>query len=167
MSGVGLWQAKDGGTMQKAGKLDGPLWPFILGILIGTAGIICGLSVPVGAYCDSAFSPAQDSAVKEDLRQAYSNFRETDYESVCNASAAQWSVLWWAVIALGLVVFCFGFVLMKRVRQTTAVTAAKQGVPAGRGKGVAAELAHLAQLRDQGIVTQSQFEQLKAKLIDG
>ncbi|WP_427134934.1 SHOCT domain-containing protein [Pseudarthrobacter sp. S9] len=165
--------------METPEKLRGPLSPFILGILIAVAGIICGLSVPVGAYCESAFSQTQHSAKKVDLDRAYSNamkvdlhqaysiLPETDYESVCKASAAQWSVLWWAVIALGVVVFCLGFVLWNRARRIAVIPATAHDVPAARVQGVAAELAHLAQLRDQGMLTQSQFEQQKAKLLDG
>ncbi|WP_284991660.1 SHOCT domain-containing protein [Arthrobacter sp. efr-133-TYG-120] len=108
----------------------------------------------------------------EDYRQVF-NLRETDYESACKASAAHWSALWWAVIALGVVVFCLGFVvLVNRDRRIAAMraaavrTAAPQA-PAAQAQGVAAELAHLAQLRDQGVVTQDEFEQQKAKLLGG
>lgn len=163
--------------MGTLGKLPGPLSPFILGILIAVAGIICGSSVPVGAYCESAFSPNQNSAEKADLDRAFSNamkldmhlgysvLPETDYESVCKASAAQWSVLWWAVIAAGVVVFCLGFVLSNRARRIASIPASARSVPAAQMQGVAAEIAHLAQLRDQGMLTQSQFERQKAKLL--
>jgi hypothetical protein len=164
--------------MGTLGKLPGPLSPFILGILIAVAGIICGSSVPVGAYCESAFSPNQHSAEKADLDRAYSNamkldmhlgysiLPETDYESVCKASAAQWAVLWWALIAVGVVVFCLGFVLSNRARRIAAIPPSARSVPAAHVQGVAAEIAHLAQLRDQGMLTQSQFERQKAKLLD-
>lgn len=163
--------------MGTLGKLPGSLSPFILGILIAVAGIIGGSSVPVGAYCESAFSPNQHSAEKVDLDRAYSNamkldmhlgysiLPETDYESVCKASAAQWSVLWWAVIAVGVVVFCLGFVLSNRARRIASIPASARSVPAAQMQGVAAEIAHLAQLRDQGMLTQSQFERQKAKLL--
>lgn len=36
-----------------------------------------------------------------------------------------------------------------------------------QAQGVAAELALLAQLRDQGVVTQDEFEEQKAKLLGG
>jgi hypothetical protein len=85
---------------------------------------------------------------------------------VCQASAAQWSALWWAVFALGLVVMCIGFVLMSRARPAAPVPAPMHTVPAGRGQGVVSELFHLAQLREQGHITQSQFEQLRENLIN-
>ncbi|BCW35135.1 hypothetical protein StoSoilA2_11910 [Arthrobacter sp. StoSoilA2] len=160
--------------METPKKLPGPFWPFILGVGIGAAGIFCGFTVPVGVHCDAAFSPYQKSALTEDYRQALMqdlspsiNYRQTDFESVCKASASQWSALWWAVIALGAVVFCLGFVLWNRARRISAMTAAAHGAPDEPAQSVATELAHLARLRDQGVVTQSEFEQQKAKLLDG
>jgi glucose dehydrogenase len=84
---------------------------------------------------------------------------------VCKASAAQWSVLWWALIAVGVVVFCLGFVLSNRARRIASIPASARSVPAAQTHGVAVEIAHLAQLRDQGMLTQSQFERQKAKLL--
>src|SRR5437868_3883286 len=100
-----------GDTMETPQQPWGPLLPFLLGTGIFIAGIVCGFNVPAGTYCDAAFSPDQHSAQMEDHRQVF-NLRETDYESACKASAAQWSALWWAVIALGVVVFCLGFVVL-------------------------------------------------------
>lgn len=169
-----------GNIMETPQKPWGPFWPFLLGTGIFIAGIVCGFNVPAGTYCDAAFSPDQHSAQMEDLHQAYSkalmedahqafsNLPETDYESACKASAAQWSALWWAVIALGVVVFCLGFVvLLNRDRRIAAMRAAVPQTLAAPAQGVAAELAHLAQLRDQGVVTQDDFEQQKAKLLGG
>ncbi|WP_426301877.1 SHOCT domain-containing protein [Arthrobacter sp. R-11] len=165
--------------MEAPQKPWGPFWPFVLGIGIFIAGIVCGFKVPVGAYCDGAFLPDQESARKADLDRAYDNamkldlhlgystLPETDYESACKASAAQWSALWWAVIALGVVVFFLGFVLWNRARRIAATPAAAPDAPAAPAQGVAAELAHLAQLRDQGVVTQDEFERQKAKLLNG
>ncbi|WP_155845158.1 SHOCT domain-containing protein [Arthrobacter sp. 135MFCol5.1] len=104
--------------------------------------------------------------MKLDMHLGYSVLPETDYESVCKASAAQWAVLWWAVIAAGVVVFCLGFVLSNRARRIASIPASVRSVPAAHMQGVAAEITHLAQLRDQGMLTQSQFERQRAKLLD-
>ncbi|MGX1162373.1 hypothetical protein FBY31_3568 [Arthrobacter sp. SLBN-100] len=151
--------------MEKIAKLGGPLAPVILGLIMATTAIVCGAGIPVGPYCSNAFSPEHELAQTEDRRQSYNIFRETDYEAVCQASAAQWSAVWWGVFTFAVVVMCIGFVLMSRARQATPVPAAIHTVQAGRGQGVVSELFHLAQLREQGLITQSQFEQLRENLI--
>lgn len=150
--------------MEKTAKLGGPLMPVILGFVTAMMAVACGSGIPVGPYCAGAFSPEHELASMEDSRQSYSILRETDHEAVCQASAAQWSALWWTVIILGVVVTCIGFVLASRTRPATP--APMHTVPAGRGQGVISELFHLAQLREQGHITQSQFERLRENLIN-
>ena len=65
-------------------------------------------------------------------------------------------------MALGIVVFFPGFVLLNRTRRIVP-----EPVAAPQAQGVVAELALLAQLRDQGVVTQDDFEEQKAKLLGG
>lgn len=152
--------------MQTVAKVGGPLTPVILGLAMAATAIACGGGVPVGPYCSSAFSPEHETAQMEDRRQSYNIFRETDYEAVCQASAAQWSAAWWGVFFLGLVVMCVGFVLMSRAGRTTQVPEVLHAAPEGRGQGVVSELFHLSQLREQGLISEIQFEHLRTKLID-
>jgi hypothetical protein len=154
--------------MEKIAKLGGPLVPVILGFVMAVMGVVCGVRIPVGPYCANAFSPEHELARMEDSRQYYSMLRQTDYEAVCQASAAQWSALWWCVFALGVVVMSIGFVLMSRTRQPVPVPVPVPvpTAPAGRGQRVISELFHLSQLREQGHITQSQFEQLRENLIN-
>ena len=152
--------------MEMMAKLGGPLTPVILGFVMATTAIVGGAEVPVGPYCSSAFSTEHELARLEDSLHARNIFRETDYEAVCQASAAQWSAVWWGVLTLGVVVLCIGSVLMSRPRQATLpVPAAMHTVPAEHPQGVVSELFNLAQLREQGLITQSQFEQLRENLI--
>jgi hypothetical protein len=151
--------------MENITKLGGPMVPVILGLVIATTAIVCGGGIPVGPFCSSAFSPKHELAQVEDRRQSYNVLRATDYEAVCQASAAQWSAVWWVVFFLGLVVLCIRLVLMGRGREAAPAPVATHAVPVGNGLGVVSEIFRLAQLREQGLISQSQFEQLREKLI--
>ena len=50
-------------------------------------------------------------------------------------------------------------------RQDAAMRQYVQSVTATSGTGAADEIAHLAQLRDQGVITDAEFEQAKAKAL--
>lgn len=91
--------------MEKITKFGGPLTPTILGLAITTPAMACGSTIPVGPFCSNAFSHGH---ARLNLRKGTipTTSYATDYEAVCQASAAQWSAVWWIVIFLGLVMMC-------------------------------------------------------------
>ena len=158
---------------------NGPRWPIVLGVLVAGAAVLCGFTVPAGPYCSGAFT-GQAGAAGEDIHEAFAYSKVTDYSAVCGASAAQMSVLWWVIVAVGVALVMTAFILRQRFLQryaaglaapAAAAPSAPQPLPSqgvsrpAAAFSVAAELAQLADLRDRGVLTQEEFEAQKARVL--
>lgn len=141
-----------------ATSAPGPNWPFILGPLIGVAGIVMGYTIPVGPYCSGAFNGNHMEAAGYDIAYATSTGRQGGMSDACSAAAPGQTGIYWGIIGFGIAIVILGAVLRSVANRQPAVVAA----PA---VSVAEELNRLDILRTRGILTDAEFEAQKGQLL--
>lgn len=153
------------------------LLPGLITLWSGTCllavGIVGGWTLPAGANCSGPFGNQEPAII------ASYNSGSSAILDQCRSLASVERPLWWALIALAVIVMIVGIVFalisILASRMPTPARAAYPAmhpwppqppmVPMRAFPGVAAELAHLAYLRDQGVLTHEEFEAQKAKLL--
>lgn len=128
-------------------------WPLVVGPLISVIGIVMGFTTPVGPHCSGAFAGNHMEAAGYDIAMAMSGDVSNASEA-CRAAAPGQQGIYFGIIGFGIAVLILGIVLRSVTR------AAPMTPPAPTS--VAEELARLAALRSQGILTDEEFEQQKS-----
>lgn len=131
-----------------------PVWPFIVGPVLALAGVLSGSLVKVGGLCGTYFGGKHLAAELYDTMARYGN-----EEATCIRSAQQTGIFVWVLIVLGVVVVIAGAIMR--------TTAARQTTVAGPADSAADQLAKLAALRDQGVLSESEFQSGKQKVLGG
>lgn len=142
---------------ERVTKPAGLRWPFILGPLVSIAGIVMGFNIPVGYKCSGAFASYHLEAAGYDIAYATARGVRSGVSDACIAAAPAQMGIYFGIIGFGIAIVILGVVL--RSNRKPAV------VPAGPAFSIANELARLASLRDQGVLTTEEFEYQKKILL--
>lgn len=134
-------------------------WPFIVGPLIGVAGIVLGYTTPVGRECSGAFASDHPAAVGYDIAYAMSGAGRSYLSDACTAAAPGQRGIYFGIIGFGVAVVILGVVLRSVASRKPDVTTARPAV------SVADELERLDGLRIRGILSDAEFEAEKRLLL--
>ncbi|HEX9086149.1 MAG TPA: SHOCT domain-containing protein [Arthrobacter sp.] len=134
-------------------KRRGWLWLGLIGLAAIVIGIIIG-SQKVGRLCGSVFVPKSIAAQLYDtLQGSYGGAADE-----CKNSIASASVPTWILIVLGIVMIVTAFILRSVANRPTVA-------PAAPAPSVASQIEDLSRLKQQGLVTDEEFEAKRAELL--
>lgn len=135
-------------------KGRGWIWLVVIGLITAVIGIIVG-SMKAGGMCGSVFSPKSNVAELYDTLQG--SFGGAAVE--CKESIAAAAVPTWILIVLGVILVLAGIIVRSigNNRPTVVTTAA--------APSVASQIEDLSRLKDQGLVSDEEFEAKRAELL--
>jgi hypothetical protein len=135
-------------------KRRGWIWLVVIGLVTSIIGIIVG-SMKAGGMCGSVFSPKSQVAELYDTLQGSFGGAAAD----CKESIAAAAVPTWILIVLGVILVLAG-VIIRSIgnNRTTVITAAA-------APSVASQIEDLSRLKEQGLVSDEEFEAKRTELL--
>lgn len=133
----------------------GWLWLVIVGPVVTIVGIIIG-SMSTGSMCGSVFSP------KNHVAELYDSMRGSlgGAASSCEKSVAAAAVPTWILIVLGIALVLVGIIIRAIGKNRAAAPRMVSGEPS-----VASRLEDLARLKDQGLISVSEYDLKRTELM--
>lgn len=117
-----------------------------------------GYTIPVGPKCDGAFGGTHSTAAGADIAFAMRNGYSSHLADACRAAAPGQMGIYFGIIGFGVAIVILGIVL----RSTRRAGAQPVAAPT---YSVANGLERLVRLRDQGVLSDEQFEHQKQVLL--
>lgn len=139
-------------TRISAPKRRGWIWLVVIGVVTSAIGIVVG-SVKSG-MCGSVFSPQSTVAELYDtLQGSYGGATAR-----CKASIASAAVPTWILIVLGVILVITAIIVR-------SIGNSRPSVAAAPAPTVATQIEDLSRLKEQGLVTDEEFESKRAELL--
>ncbi|MET4062155.1 putative membrane protein [Arthrobacter sp. UYP6] len=139
---------------ESAPKRRGWIWLVVIGVITSIIGIIVG-STKTGSLCGSVFNPKSLSAeIYDTLSGSYGGA-----EANCRESISAAAVPTWILIVLGIMLVVAGIIVRSIGNNRPTVVAA----PAA--PSVASQIEDLSRLKEQGLVSDEEFEAKRAELL--
>ncbi|MDJ0319996.1 SHOCT domain-containing protein [Pseudarthrobacter sp. PS3-L1] len=134
-------------------KRRGWIYLVVIGLVTSTVGIVVG-SMKTGGMCGSVFSPRSNVAALYDTLQGSFGGAAAD----CKESIAAAVVPTWILIVLGIVLVLAGIIV--RSIGNNGPTFAAVASPS-----VATQIEDVSRLKEQGLVSDEEFEAKRAELL--
>lgn len=132
----------------------GWMWLVIVGPVVTIIGIIIG-SISAGSMCGSVFAPESRVAEYYDAMGGYGGAARA-----CEKSIAAAAVPTWILIVLGIALIMVGIIVRAIGKNRAAAPKVVSGEPT-----VASRLQDLARLKDQGLITVSEYDLKRTELM--
>lgn len=125
----------------------------VIGSVLGLIGIFIG-SMPVSERCGSPFSPESKVAELMDTMVGLGGF-----EADCMEDIGQAAVWTWLLIIVGIAMILVA-IIVATISKAGAASQEAAAAPSGAG-----QIEELARLRDNGLISNEEFEAKKAEIL--